>query len=246
MSDSENESYTSDHNENIEKPINLKNHTGRDSPVIYEEQETETIYKKPKRVMSEKQLENLKKARLIAHAKLKDKKKETQLMKKKEQELKILKKLDKNITVDKKIKDLKNKIVYTPKDNKEDEIFYLQAEPRRVYNPIKPSKQRAILQAEKPKKKKIVYITDSESDEEIIYLKKPRARASPAKAQPNGEALQGLKTRTRKQPQQQFIEDLDEHEKIEKETQDKIVEKHYNDKIALIKREYLMKSVFQP
>jgi hypothetical protein len=227
MSDSENESYTSDHNEKIEKPINLKNHTGRDSPVIYEEQETETIYKKPKRVMSEKQLENLKKARLIAHAKLKDKKKETQLMKKKEQELKILKKLDKNITVDKKIKDLKNKIVYTPKDNKEDEIFYLK----------KPSKQRAILQAEKPKKKKIVYITDSESEEEIIYLKKPRARASPAKAQ-----------KTQKQPraEQQFIEDLDEHEKIEKETQDKIVEKHYNDKIALIKREYLMKSVFQP
>ena len=36
------------------------------------------IYKKPKRVMSEKQLENLKKARLIAHAKLKDKKRETQ------------------------------------------------------------------------------------------------------------------------------------------------------------------------
>lgn len=232
MSDSENESYTSDHNENIEKPINLtgkgpagfrkpENHTGRDSPVIYEEQETETIYKKPKRVMSEKQLENLKKARLIAHAKLKDKKKETQLMKKKEQELKILKKLDKNITVDKKIKDLKNKIVYTPEDNKEDEIFYLK----------KPSKPKP-----PPKKKKIVYITDSESEEEIIYLKKPRART---KAQPK-------QPKQPKQPQQQFIEDLDEQEKIEKETQDKIVEKHYNDKIALIKREYLMKSVFQP
>jgi ribonuclease BN (tRNA processing enzyme) len=235
MSDSENESYTSDHNENIEnieKPISFKNHTGRNSPV-YEEPEKPV---KSKRVMSEKQLENLKKARLIAHAKLKDKKKETQLMKKKEQELKILKKLDKNITVDKKIKDLKNKIVYTPKDNKEDEIFYLQAEPRRVYNPKKPSKQRAILQAEKSKKKKIVYITDSESEEEIIYLKKPKPRT---KAQPK-------QPKQPKQPEQQFIEDLDEQEKIEKETQDKIVEKHYNDKIALIKREYLMKSVFQP
>jgi len=217
MSDSENESYTSDHNENIEnieKPISFKNHTGRDSPV-YEEPEKPV---KSKRVMSEKQLENLKKARLIAHAKLKDKKKESQMMKKKEQELKILKKLDKNITVDKKIKDLKNKIVYTPKDNKEDEIFYLK----------KPSKQTR----EKPKKKKIVYITDSESEEEIIYLKKPQARPKQPK-QP-------------KQPEQQFIEDLDEHEKIEKETQDKIVEKHYNDKIALIKKEYLLKSVFQP
>ncbi len=222
MSDSENESYTSDHNENIEKPIGFK----------IDEQETETeIIKKPKRVMSEKQLENLKKARLIAHAKLKDKKKETQIMKKKEQELKILKKLDKNITVDKKIKDLKNKIVYTPKDNKEDEIFYLK----------KPSKQKAILQAEKPKKKKIVYITDSESEEEIIYLKKPRVKAL--------QGLENPKQRTKAQPKQQsqqFIEDLNEHDKIEKETQDKIVEKHYNDKIALIKREYLMKSVFQP
>ena len=231
MSDSENESYTSDHNENIEnieKPISFKNHTGRDSPV-YEEPEKPV---KSKRVMSEKQLENLKKARLIAHAKLKDKKKESQMMKKKEQELKILKKLDKNITVDKKIKDLKNKIVYTPKDNKEDEIFYLK----------KPSKQTR----EKPKKKKIVYITDSESEEEIIYLKKPQARPK----QPTGfkKSMQGKPEQLKqpKQPEQQFIEDLNEHEKIEKETQDKIVEKHYNDKIALIKKEYLLKSVFQP
>jgi hypothetical protein len=236
MSDSENESYTSDHNENIEKPINHTQESkiprrvnpGRDYPV-YEEPEKPV---KSKRVMSEKQLENLKKARLIAHAKLKDKKKETQLMKKKEQELKILKKLDKNITVDKKIKDLKNKIVYTPKDNKEDEIFYLK----------KPSKQTR----EKPKKKKIVYITDSESEEEIIYLKKPQARPK----QPTGfkKSMQGRPEQPKqpKQPEQQFIEDLDEHDKIEKETQDKIVEKHYNDKIALIKREYLMRSVFQP
>ena len=226
MSESENDSYTSDHDENIEKPIEFtgfkestqgkpENHTEQDSPV------------KPKRVMSEKQLENLRKARLIAHAKLKDKKKESQLMKKKEQELKILKKLEKNITVDKKIKDLKNKITV----DKDDDIIY-KAKP-------------------KTKKKKIVYVSDTESEEEILYLKKPRARA-----QPNGQALQkqnlqdsknpyraSLKTR---KPQHQFIEDLDEHDKREKEAQNKIVESQYNDKIAQIKREFLLRSVFQP
>ena len=99
MSDTENESYTSDHDENIYKSI--------ESNEYYREIKKEKSIK-PKRVMSEKQLENLKKARLLAQAKLKDKKKESQLMKKKEEELKILKKLEKNITVDKKIKELKN------------------------------------------------------------------------------------------------------------------------------------------
>lgn len=203
MSDSENDSYTSDHSENIEKPIGFKNHTTRDSPV-YEEPEKPV---KPKRIMSEKQLENLRKARLIAHAKLKDKKKESQLMKKKEQELKILKKLEKNITVDKKIKDLKNKITV----DKDDDIIY-KAKP-------------------KTKKKKIVYVSDTESEDEILYLKKPRARAQPKK-QPK--------------PQHQFLEDLEEQGKREKEAQDKIVESQYNDKIAQIKREFLLRSVFQP
>ena len=80
----------------------------------------------------------------------------------------------------------------------------------------------------------------------IIYLKKPQARPK----QPTGfkKSMQGRPEQPKqpKQPEQQFIEDLDEHDKREKETQDKIVEKHYNDKIALIKREYLLKSVFQP
>ena len=205
MSDSENDSYTSDHDENIEKPIEF---TERESPV-------NPI--KPKRVMSEKQLENLKKARLIAHAKLKDKKKESQLMKKKEQELKILKKLEKNITVDKKIKDLKNKITV----DKDDDIIY-KAKP-------------------KIKKKKIVYVSDTESEEEILYLKKPRAQSKP-RARASHAGFENPKPKT----QNQFIEDLDEHDKKEKEAQDKIVESQYNDKIAQIKREFLLRSVFQP
>ena len=43
-----------------------------------------------------------------------------------------------------------------------------------------------------------------------------------------------------------FIEDLDEHDKREKEAHNKIVENQYNDKIAQIKREFLLRSVFQP
>ena len=79
MSDSENESYTSDHNENIEKPIGFK----------FDEQETEIeIIKKPikpKRVMSEKQLENLKKGRETSLANRK-KKRDMRLQEKKVKE----------------------------------------------------------------------------------------------------------------------------------------------------------------
>jgi hypothetical protein len=109
MSDSDNENYDIEHyenEENIEQSIDSINDDYIEKPI------------KPKRIMSEKQLENLKKARLIAHAKLKEKKKETELMKKKQQELKILKKLEKNITVDKKIKELKNKIVIDKEEEK--------------------------------------------------------------------------------------------------------------------------------
>lgn len=195
MSDSDNDSYVSDHDENIEESI---------KPIEDYEQYEEPI--KPKRIMSEKQLENLKKARLIAQAKLREKKKETQLMKNKEQELKILKKLEKNITVDKKIKELKQKIV--------------------IEKDIKKTK---------PKKKKIVYVSESESDaseEEIIYKKKPRS-IKPRSGKPKPKALV-----------EEIVDDITKEEEREKKMNDMMVEKHYNDKIALIKKEYLMKSIF--
>lgn len=197
MSDSDNENYESDHyenEENIEEPIDSINEDYEEKPI------------KPKRIMSEKQLENLKKARLIAHAKLKEKKKETELMKKKQQELKILKKLEKNITVDKKIKELKNKIVI---DKEEEQTLYIK----------KP----------KPKKKKIVYVSESESEEEVIYKMKPKR-----KAKPKPQALV-----------EEIVDDITKEEEHNKKMNDMMVEKHYNDKIALIKKEYLMKSIFQ-
>jgi hypothetical protein len=211
MSDSDNESYTSDHDENIDKSI--------ESNEFYKEMKKEKSVK-PKRIMSEKQLENLKKARLIAHAKLKDKKKETQLMKKKEQELKILKKLEKNITVDKKIKDLQNKITV----EKEEEIIYK----------VKP----------KPKKKKIVYVSDNESEEEIIYKVKPQAesRRIYERKQPKPQAKQPVEPQF--ETEKYSLEFLEEVEKQKKQTNDMLIQKRYNDKIEALRKEYLMNSVF--
>jgi hypothetical protein len=68
---------------------------------------------KPKRIMSEKQLENLKKARAMAKIKLNEKKKETQSNKKKNNELKLLQKLEKNLTIDKQLDELKKKVIKT-------------------------------------------------------------------------------------------------------------------------------------
>ncbi len=103
-----------------------------------------------------------------------------------------------------------------------------------VYTPEDNKEDEQIIYLKKPskkQKKKKVYVSESESDEEIIYLKKPKTKPKP---------------KPQKQQSQQIIEDLDEEAKLEKEKQDKIVENHYNDKIALIiiRREYLMKSVF--
>ena len=128
-------------------------------------------------------------------------------MKKKQQELKILKKLEKNITVDKKIKELKNKIVI---DKEEEQTLYIK----------KP----------KPKKKKIVYVSESESEEEVIYKMKPKR-----KAKPKQKALV-----------EEIVDDITKEEEHNNKMNDMMVEKHYNDKIALIKKEYLMKSIFQP
>jgi predicted PP-loop superfamily ATPase len=190
MSDSDNDSYVSEHDDNDENneesiiPINGE----------YDEKPI-----KPKRIMSEKQLENLKKARLIAFAKLKEKKKETELMKKKQQELKILKKLEKNITLDKKLKEVKKKLIID-KDEKE------------------------YIKKKKPKKK-IVYVSDSDSNDEVIYKMKPKRKVKPIV--------------------EEIVDDITREEEHNNKMNDKIVEQHYNDKIASIKKEYLMKSIFQ-
>jgi len=127
----------------------------------------EIITKKPKRIMSEKQLENLKKAREIAKIKLNQKKKETAENKQKEVELKLLQKLEKNQTIDKKLEDLK-KVIIKPEPEPEvekipkidDDIIYIK-------------------KTRKPKKK-VVYISESDSDEqEVVYKKKTKKKEAP-------------------------------------------------------------------
>ena len=211
MSDSESENYTSDNEETLKNIIESNKSISDDEEIIKENIKPN----KPKRIMSEKQLENLKKARQIAFTKLKEKKKQTQDFKNKQQELKILKKLEQNITLDKKLKEVKKKIII---DNEDD----------------KPK----IKTKTKTKSKKIIYITDSDnetSEEEIIYKMKPKKIIVKQPKQPKQP----------KQQSEQIIFELDEEAKQEKELQDKIVEQHYNDKIALMKKEYLLKSVFQ-
>ena len=127
----------------------------------------EIITKKPKRIMSEKQLENLKKAREIAKIKLNQKKKETAENKQKEVELKLLQKLEKNQTIDKKLEDLK-KVIIKPEPEPEiekipkidDDIIYIK-------------------KTRKPKKK-VVYISESDSDDqEVVYKKKSKKKEAP-------------------------------------------------------------------
>ena len=114
--------------------------------------------------MSEKQLENLKKAREIAKIKLNEKKKQTIENKRKEDELKLLQKLEKNQTIDKQLEDLK-KIV-------------IKSEPEKEPPPI-PKIDDDIIYIKKTRKpkKKVVYISETDSDdEEVVYKKKSKKK----------------------------------------------------------------------
>jgi len=168
----------------------------------------EIITKKPKRIMSEKQLENLKKAREIAKIKLNQKKKETAENKKKEVELKLLQKLEKKQTIDKKLEDLKEKII-KPEPEKEPEVIP-KLEDDIIY--IKKTKSKP--------KKKVVYISESDSDDqEVVYKKK------------------------RKPIKKTTFEDLTIKD-VEKKNDDALLQQQYNDKLSIIKREFIMNQIF--
>jgi hypothetical protein len=169
----------------------------------------EIITKKPKRVMSEKQLENLKRAREIAKVKLNQKKKETTENKKKEVELKLLQKLEKNQTIDKQLEDLKEKVI--------------KSEPEKEPSPI-PKIDDEIIYIKKTKsksgKKKVVYISESDSDDqEVVYKKK------------------------RKPIKKTTFEDLTIKD-VEKKDDDALLQQQYNDKLSIIKREFIMNQIF--
>lgn len=169
---------------------------------LSDEEEVIIPFTKPKRIMSEKQLENLKKAREIAKIKLNQKKKETAENKKKIIELKLLQKLKKTQSIDMQLEDLKKKTI-EPESEPESEV-------KKIY-------------IKKPKpKKKIVYITESDSDsddEKVIYKKK------------------------RKPIQKTVFEDLTIKD-VEKKDDDVLLQQQYNDKLSLIKREFIMNQIF--
>lgn len=164
---------------------------------------------KPKRVMSEKQLENLKKAREIAKIKLNEKRKETADNKKKEAELKLLKKLEKTQTMDKELDDLKEKIIKPDKPEPEPEVI--------------PKLDDDIIYIKKTKskpKKKVIYISESDSDDqEVVYKKKRKSNKKPS------------------------LEDLTIKD-VEKNENDELLKNQYNDKLSLIKKEFIMNQVF--
>ncbi len=166
-------------------------------------------FTKPKRIMSEKQLENLKKAREIAKIKLNQKKKETMENKKKINELKLLQKLEKTQSIDMQLKDLKKKTI--------------ELEPEPEPEP-EPEVKTIYIKKTKPKpKKKIVYISESDSDsddEKVIYKKKKR-----------------------KPIQKTVFEDLTIKD-VEKKDDDALLQQQYNDKLSLIKREFIMNQIF--
>lgn len=168
----------------------------------------EIIKKKPKRIMSEKQLDNLKRAREIAKVKLNQKKKETTENKKKEVELKLLQKLEKNQTIDKQLEDLKEKVI--------------KSEPEKEPPPI-PKIDDEIIYIKKTKskpKKKVVYISESDSDDqEVVYKKK------------------------RKPIKKTTFDDLTIKD-VEKKDDDALLQQQYNDKLSIIKREFIMNQIF--
>ena len=168
----------------------------------------EIITKKPKRVMSEKQLENLKRAREIAKVKLNQKKKETTENKKKEVELKLLQKLEKNQTIDKQLEDLKEKVIKSEPEKEPSQIPKIDDEI--IY--IKKTKSKP--------KKKVVYISESDSDDqEVVYKKK------------------------RKPIKKTTFEDLTIKD-VEKKDDDALLQQQYNDKLSIIKREFIMNQIF--
>jgi hypothetical protein len=186
---------------------------------------------KPKRVMSEKQLENLKKARVVSQQRLKEKKAITTALKKKEQEVKILTRLDKSIKVDKRLKELKESIgglqpivIRQPSVGTKPTVSKLPPvdEKTTVLKPI-------VL---KTKKKRIVYVSasDDESSEEEIVVRKKRTVKT-------GRTVPSIEELT--------LKSLDEEATASKQQDDLIIQRQYNERMALIRREYLMSQVFQ-
>ncbi len=181
-----------------------------------EHDENVTIVEKPKRIMSEKQLENLKRARGLAKIKLSLKKKETIESKKKNVELKLLQKLEKNLRIDMELNELKKKITIPREPEPEPE-----PEPETVLLPTAVQYKKLRSKTKVKKVKKVIYVSDSDSDieseEEIVYKKKPSVKTKTCTVVRHSRPV---------------------------EDSELILKQQYNDRMAQIKREFIMNQMF--
>lgn len=173
---------------------------------------------KKKRIVSERQLENLKQARELARKALNEKRKETMASKMKEKELKLLLKLEKSRTTEKQLVDLREKCLepVTVEPPVKDEPVKVE--------PVSLPQDEPTLYLKKKKKKtkpRIVWLSDSDSSEEEIVYKKKKTKPPvvPASIVP-APCIETIK------PDQEAVKHV------------------YNEKMAKIRREYVMSQVF--
>jgi nitrous oxide reductase len=166
---------------------------------------------KKKRVVSERQLENLKQARELARKALNAKRKETTAIKMKEKQLKLLVKLEKARSTDQQLVDLREKCLEPVK------IEPVAVEPVKD-EPVKVEPTLYLKKKKKKTKPRIVWLSDSDSsDEEIVYKKKSKPRNVPVVPAPVTETVK---------PDQEAVKHV------------------YNEKMAKIRREYVMSQMF--
>ena len=171
---------------------------------------------KPKRQLSEKQLENLAKARTKANEALKVKRERNAALKKSEKKLKELKMKEREERVQAELNAMTKTVDVEGKEEKEP-VQYVR----------KPKKTK--------KPPKIVYYSSSseESSPEIVYKKKPKQLPTKPKKE----------KRPPKYPKQAKFDDQ-EVEKLDHAVHDAAVEQEYQKKLLQIRKQYLMQQVF--
>ena len=138
---------------------------------------------KKKRVVSERQLENLKQARELARKALAVKRKETTESKMKEKQLKLLVKLEKARSTEQQLVDLREKCLEPVKAETLMSVVPVSipsVEPM-AFPSVEPMDRVLYLKKKKKTKPRVVWLFDSDSsDEEIVYKKKSKPRVRPA------------------------------------------------------------------
>ena len=175
---------------------------------------------KPKRQMSEKQLENLAKARTKANESLKLKRERNAALKKSEKQLKELKMKEREERVQAELNALTKTVDVNGKEEKEPLQY------------VRKSKK-----TKKPPKGVYYSSSSEESSPEIVYKKRPKAhKPKPTKPAPE--------ERSAPSPPPPVPHPTELKKKIDNVAHDQAVEQKYQRKLAEIRRQYLMDAVF--